>query len=394
MYILVLSRGIPSSKYPQWGCFEKDQAEALAALGHKVIVLSVDSRFLFSWRKIGMTHIVMRNVEYYNMFLCPGAIANLLGRKFNSWLKNYQVRFLYKRIKKQHGIPDILYGHFYFITALGVSIQTSDNIPLVGIEHAACFNDVSLEKNKKEKADFVYNHTNAIITVSDSLRQSLYRHFQKDSIVVHNMANRIFFDNEWVIPQKTKKFSFVSTASLEYRKGFDLLIAAFDKLKLPADLWELNIIGGGEEHDNLQKQINEASLQNNIHLLGQKNKEEIVVLLSKSNVFVLPSRNENFSVAVLEALACGLPVIASICGGIRECIDEGFNGLLFSVDDVDALADAIKYMFEHYDQYDRKRIAEDCKNRFSPKVIAQQLAHVFEQTIEEYKEKNKCNNLL
>ena len=55
MYILMLSRGIPSSRYPQWGCFEKDQAEALAALGHKVIVLSVDSRFLFSWEMWNIT---------------------------------------------------------------------------------------------------------------------------------------------------------------------------------------------------------------------------------------------------------------------------------------------------------------------------------------------------
>lgn len=387
MYILMLSRGIPSSRYPQWGCFEKDQAEALAALGHKVIVLSVDSRFLFSWRKIGMTHLVMGNVEYYNMFLCPGVIASLLGLKFNRWLKKIQVLYLYKRIKKKHGIPEILYGQFFFNSFLGLFIKSEDGIPLVGIEHAARFNENVLDKNTSLMAHYVYDHTDAIIAVSESLRRSLFYHFQKNAVVVHNMANRSYFEKEYVVKERSSKLVFVATGSLIYRKGFDLLIAAFDKLKLPADLWELNIIGGGEEHGNLQKQINEVGLQNNIHLLGQKNKEEIVVLLSQSDVFVLPSRNENFSVAVLEALACGLPVIASICGGIRECIED-FNGLLFPVDDVDALADALKYMFEHYDQYERKKIAEDCKNRFSPKVIAQQLTHVFEQTVEDFKKQN------
>lgn len=388
MYILMLSRGIPSAKYPQWGCFEKDQAEALAALGHKVIVLSVDSRFLFSWRRIGITHIVDNGVEYYNLFLCPSVILAFMGRKFNWWHRCVQASFLYSYIKKQHGIPDILYGHFFSNTLLGIDIKAKDRIPLVGIEHAARFNENVLDKNTSLMAHYVYDHTDAIIAVSESLRRSLFYHFHKDSVVVHNMANRSYFEKEYVVKERDSKLVFVATGSLIYRKGFDLLIAAFDKLKLPVDLWELNIIGGGEEYDNLQKQINEAGLQNNIHLLGQKHKEEIVVLLSQSDVFVLPSRNENFSVAVLEALACGLPVVASICGGIRECIDD-FNGLLFPVDDVDALANAIKYMFEHYDQYDRKRIAEDCKNRFSPEVIAQQLTHVFEQTIEEYKEKNK-----
>lgn len=389
MYILMLSRGVPSAKYPQWGCFEKDQAEALAALGHKVIVLSVDSRFLFSWRKIGITHIVDNGVEYYNLFLCPSVILAFMGRKFNWWHRCVQASFLYNSyIKKQHGIPDILYGHFFSNTLLGIDIKAKDRIPLVGIEHAARFNENVLDKNTSLMAHYVYDHTDAIIAVSESLRRSLFHHFHKDSVVVHNMANRSYFEKEYIVKERDSKLVFVATGSLIYRKGFDLLIAAFDKLKLPADLWELNIIGGGEEHGNLQKQINEVGLQNNIHLLGQKNKEEIVVLLSQSNVFVLPSRNENFSVAVLEALACGLPVIASICGGIRECIED-FNGLLFPVDDADALVDAIKYMFEHYDQYDKKRIAEDCKNRFSPKVIAQQLTHVFEQTIEDFKKKNQ-----
>ena len=56
MYILLISRGIPSVKDPQWGCFEFDQAKALKKLGHKVVVISVDVRFRFYYRKIGITY--------------------------------------------------------------------------------------------------------------------------------------------------------------------------------------------------------------------------------------------------------------------------------------------------------------------------------------------------
>ena len=107
-------------------------------------------------------------------------------------------------------------------------------------------------------------------------------------------------------------------------------------------------------------------------------------ILKNSSIFLLPSRNENFSVAVLEALACGLPVIASICGGIRECINEK-NGLLFPVDDVEKLAQSILYAVQHLDKYDRKAIAEDCQARFSPEVIAKQLTQIFEDTIKKTK---------
>ena len=59
MYILLVSRGIPSTKDPQWGCFEFDQAQALKSLGHKVVILSVDERIRFYRRKLGITHAVI-----------------------------------------------------------------------------------------------------------------------------------------------------------------------------------------------------------------------------------------------------------------------------------------------------------------------------------------------
>ena len=103
-------------------------------------------------------------------------------------------------------------------------------------------------------------------------------------------------------------------------------------------------------------------------------------VLCNSDVFVLPSRAENFSVAVLEALCVGLPVVASICGGIRECINVS-NGLLFPVDDIDSLVGVIKKIYECHNRYDREKIATDSRARFSPNVIAAQLTNVFQDVM-------------
>ena len=170
-----------------------------------------------------------------------------------------------------------------------------------------------------------------------------------------------------------------------YRKGYDLLISAFERLKLPKDKWELLIIGDGEERANLQTQIGRVGLSDNIQLVGKKDKSQIMEILLKSDVFVLPSRSENFSVAVLEALCMGMPVVASICGGIKECVDSS-NGLLFPVDDIDSLSHAIQEMYIGYSRYDRERIAQESRARFSPEVIAKQLTEVFEKTIQKYRE--------
>ena len=134
----------------------------------------------------------------------------------------------------------------------------------------------------------------------------------------------------------------------------------------------------------MEQLIKNNDLQDNIFLLGKKGKVEIANELSVSHVFVLPSRNENFSVAILEALSMGLPVIATDCGGIRECLNEK-NGMIVPVDDIDAMADAIQQMADTYTQYDRNYIAEDCKIRFSPKAIAEKLTAVFENTIRNVK---------
>ena len=55
MNIFIIARGYPTSKEPTWGCFEKDQAEALSKLGHKVSIVSVDTRFRWYWRSLGIT---------------------------------------------------------------------------------------------------------------------------------------------------------------------------------------------------------------------------------------------------------------------------------------------------------------------------------------------------
>ena len=159
-----------------------------------------------------------------------------------------------------------------------------------------------------------------------------------------------------------------------------MLIDAFAASGLAAKNIKIVIIGDGEERNNLQNQISSLQLDNNIVLVGKKTKPEIVEILCESHAFILPSRGENFSVAVLEALSIGLPVIATLCGGIRECINEK-NGILVPVDDSRALCDALKKMYYNYSQYETDYIVTDYQTRFSSSAIAKQLTDIFESVI-------------
>lgn len=376
----MIARGYPSPRDAQWGCFEQDQADALASIGHDVVVLSVDSRLRWYMRKPGTTHRLRKGVHYYNCFWLPEKLSNLLGgTRLSDYVKKVQITKLYETAIKRHGSPDVLYGQFFFNSYLALHLRDKYGVPVVGIEHAARFNEDHLDAETLRLSTYTYAHVDETIAVSESLSNSLKRHFGVKPVVVHNMAGPEFVFNPSA-PRDSRKLTFVSTGSLVPRKGFDLLIEALSQCGLPQDSWQLNLIGDGESRDQLQKQIQHCGLQGSVHLLGHHTKTEIAHYLQQADVFILPSRNENFSVAVLEALACGLPVIASICGGIRECIDER-NGLLFPVDDKEALVSALRYMYHHYKDYDRRQIAEDCQNRFSTETIAKKLTAVFEKAV-------------
>lgn len=382
MFILIISRGIPSKRHPQWGCFEKDQAEALAAIGHKVVVASVDSRFLWEWRNIGITTKHINHVTYYDSFLIPGSITGLFGRKFNLYIKQWQIKNIYQKVLKEHGKPDIIYGHFSFVTCNAVKIALENKIPLVGMEHNGIFNEEKLSPLTAWSSNYAYQYTNQIISVSQNLKDRIKYHLGKDSIVVHNTISSEFFKAP-KIRQSSGRTNYIATGRLVYGKGYDLLIRAFADLRLPQDSWQLNIIGDGEEKGELLNQIQQAGLQNNIFLVGQKNKDEIIQLLSSSHVFLMPSRGENFSVAILEALACGLPVITSDCGGARVCISN-INGRIFPIDDINALKEIIWKIHNKQIIFNNELISKNCYDNYSPEVIANKITTIFEQVIRDY----------
>src|SRR5690606_12759224 len=100
---------------------------------------------------------------------------------------------------------------------------------------------------------------------------------------------------EFVFQAKPKRdmFTFVSVGSLNYNKGFDVLINAFKKANFSQNVY-LKIIGKGEEYNNLQKQINQLGLNNQVQLLGFMTRSKISGVMQESDVFVLASRSETF----------------------------------------------------------------------------------------------------
>lgn len=391
MYLLIISRGFPTSIHPQWGCFEKDQAEALAAYGHKVIVLSVDARYKKNRGSIGLHMFDEKGVSYYNYVVLPGKIFSKIVGKNLYWrrIRFFYTEKIFKRIILDHGNPDIIYSHFFWNTYIAVLLKEKYHIPVVGIEHLGRFNESVLPKETERLASYAFPRADAMIAVSKKLGENIKNRFHIDCAVVNNMYGQEFLNPQIITAASLpkRKIVFVSVARIDYKKGFDVLINALKKANLPQNAWELKIIGWGDEVENLKKLIICNNLQANISFLGKKSKDEIVQELRNSDVFVLASRLETFGIVYIEAMSQGIPVIGTICGGPEEIINSS-NGILVPSDNVDAMSEAIKEIVINYSSYDRQKIAEDCKKRFSPEAIAGKLTDVFEEVLN-----NKSNGL-
>jgi glycosyltransferase involved in cell wall biosynthesis len=131
------------------------------------------------------------------------------------------------------------------------------------------------------------------------------------------------------------------------QKGFDVLVDAVGRLAGTERTfnWDLIIAGDGPERERLSARVRRLGISDRVRLVGQANRDEVVDLFHHASLFVLPSRREPFGIVSLEAMAAGVPVVATDVGGVAEVVHDGVNGCLVPHGDVTALAEAIRRMW-------------------------------------------------
>lgn len=174
------------------------------------------------------------------------------------------------------------------------------------------------------------------------------------------------------------KFNFVTVGTVCHRKGHDILIQSIiDLSDDERSLFDLQIIGTGKMELKLKEKCISHNIDN-VHFLGKKSNVEDFLL--KANCFILGSRDEGLPMAIIEALASGLPIISTNVGGIPDLIKEGVNGFLINPNSTEELREAILKILKLTSDERTKMGVESQKyflNNFTQKIMVKRYANIF-----------------
>ena len=380
MKVLFVTRGFPSEKNIMDGNYEAVQAKALAAKGCQVSVISIKLKsFLHLFSRGKISHRIVDGVDVYSCTRIRFSTRFWSTPKLNAIVADKAYRQVFKNYVEEKGMPDVVHAHIVSVASPVSFLKDEFHLPFVITEHWTAMNKSEISEWLKQQS-FIYHRADRVICVSQALSDSLKCHFNVNSIVINNMVSDQFFKSAKVV-RSDCFFRFIACGAFRSNrnKGFDILVDAFAQAHFPKTV-SLNIVGDGPDRAFIESKIAGYHLSDQIHLLGTKTPEEVNDLLCHSDCFVLSSRLETFAIVVIEAMAKGLPVIATRSGG-PETFLRPEHGILIEKENTGELTEAMQYMIEHCKEYDSDSIRQYCYNHFSQDVIANQIINVYSQLL-------------
>lgn len=381
MHILILPTAYPNIYNDHSSIFVQDQAEALSKNGVNVSVVGaipISFKYILKHRflKFGIYEYKKNSVNV-RLFLFPSVpkmrfLSNFIRDKIN--------KSLLRRYYESHQI-DLIHLHNSVAGNIVILMKEQYNIPYMVTEHSSAFARGLVSQREMKKYKWVYQKSSYNIAVSKTFCRLVEDIFDLEFNYLPNVVNSEYFSPKE--DASKKDFQFINIANLNKNKNQILLIRAFSKLFSENKNIKLSILGGGLEYKNLQNEIDTLHMQEQINLFGFAPREQVLEQLHHSDAFVLSSKYETFGVVLIEAMSCGLPVIATKCGGPESIIENDELGILVENDDLEELSNAMKYVYENREKYESKKIRNYVVDNFSEKAISTKLINIYKKVLNE-----------
>jgi colanic acid/amylovoran biosynthesis glycosyltransferase len=196
---------------------------------------------------------------------------------------------------------------------------------------------------------------------------------------------------KWAVEKSTQiddELKIISVGRCHWKKGYTYALDAMALLKKKDVQFHYTIIAGGRDQENILYQIHDLGLNECVSFINDKlSHDEVLKKVSECDLFLLPSLEEGISNAVLEAMALGIPVISTDCGGMGEVIRNSENGFLVQVRDSESMAEKIEYI-SYLEKSEIKTIINNAKETLKNNYLLKDQVDSFKLFYKMIKNKN------
>jgi glycosyltransferase involved in cell wall biosynthesis len=357
--VLFLTTSYPTPERPASGVFVLEHARA-AAPHADIAVLHLDRSRGFGVERVENAEFPTWRARYPERPL-PVTLAAHLGAAAVG----------VRAVRRSGFDPELVHAHFFLAGVPAVLLGR----PVVVTEQWSVFlpeDPLRLTPILRRAARFVYERAELVLPASAALcrgieAEGLHGNFR----VLPNVVDTELFHPDG--PRAGGRPRLIAVGLLYEAKGYEFLLEAV--ARIPRDL-QLDIVGDGPLRPELEARARRLGLDKRVSFRGLRPKPEVAALLREADAFVLTSRYDNNPCALIEALASGLPVVATAVGGVPELVDER-NGLLARPQDPASIAARIEELLDRLESYDRDEIARVARSRFARERVGEDLARAY-----------------
>jgi glycosyltransferase involved in cell wall biosynthesis len=311
--------------------------------------------------------------------------AQFFPPKRNSLLMSIWIRRCVKdllRYIRKEGKPDMIHAQSYLAAAVCAALQQEMVIPFIYTERLSTFILGNIPKHHYPFLPGCFEKASVITCVSPGLLDRMQPHTKKKIRVIPNFFDQsVFYPN--LQAQKNNAFTWVSIGEPAHIKGLDILLRAYAALKekLREVPMQLILIDQIAEKEELIKLASSLGIAEQLIWKGLISQSQIADLLRNSHVLVSASRVETFGKAIVEAQACGLPVVATRTDGAEYIISSSRQGELAEPGSPESLMNAMGKVFTGYSSFNAHDISTFMEKRFGQKVVIRQWIECYQSVL-------------
>lgn len=370
------------------GDFIERHAKAIA-LKHDVTVIFVVKDPQLRNKKYDLEYLENEKVKvykgYYREYQSKFAILSKAVSLFRYLKCTHK---LFNLIVRKQGKPDLI--HLYIPIRAGIYalyLKIFKKLKYIISEQHSWYMPSSggYEKSNRITKLFIksiFRNASAVHTPSEALGRILLEKniFKGNFYVIPNVVNNTIF---YPVTNVANSFNprFVTITGNVYHKNTDGIIRAFKKVSDQEIDFVLDIVGPYVE--DLKTLSEKSELSDKINFYGAVSYEDVAKINQKADAMIFFTRYETFGCVIIEANACGLPVIVSDLPVIRENVTANFNGIFVNPEDEEDLTQKIIWYINHKNEFDKQKIALSAKDKFSYETISRQFDKLYKEVLQE-----------